>query len=436
MKQKNSICAVVCSYNGRDYICKCVESLQKQIGVELDICVVDNGSGDGTYELLNQKYGDSIIIIRNQENLGGSGGFETGIQFALTKGYDYITLFDNDIVAAENAVLLMYKRLASDSSIGMVGARIMFMDKPDETMFYGLRIDYDSFFIGKHDEYCDNMDDEVECDYMPACALMTTREILIECGTMPVENFIYHDDAELCTNVKRKGYKLLNLRDALVWHKGGGARKAGSTFVRYYNYRNKWRFFCKYSAYDKLEEYRNLVIDEVFEVLYASHRKDAKEVFYTMMYAFDDFLHGIRGKAGAGRIWGTSPQKHERVMRAVKDCESVGILAVCNTVGYERALKRIQDQIKRFNSNAVVTIYDDEKLLGMDHDVVFELCEHVTRIKNNILPRIYFDEWMNVVADESDYLYFSEYDNAKELFEGMYKPIFDERIRLIRGFDR
>ena len=78
-----------------------VESLRRQCYTHRDIVVIDNGSTDGTSEwLASQK--DLIVIT--QANLGGAGGFFTGLKYVAEHGYDYCWCMDDDVICQPNTL--------------------------------------------------------------------------------------------------------------------------------------------------------------------------------------------------------------------------------------------------------------------------------------------------------------------------------------------
>ena len=76
------------------------------------IIIVDNGSSDGTKEYLSNLKGENIQIIY-QENLGGAGGFHTGLKAAYEQEYDWIWLMDDDVEVASDCLenLLKYSNI-------------------------------------------------------------------------------------------------------------------------------------------------------------------------------------------------------------------------------------------------------------------------------------------------------------------------------------
>ena len=87
--------AVVVTYNRISLLEQGIECLKSQQGLD-EIIVVNNGATDGTREWLNQTAGLTVI---HQTNVGGSGGFYTGIKRAYDTGADWIWCMDDDVFA-------------------------------------------------------------------------------------------------------------------------------------------------------------------------------------------------------------------------------------------------------------------------------------------------------------------------------------------------
>lgn len=87
---------------------KTINSLRKQTYPIDNLCVINNGSTDGTYEWLLEQQDLTVI---HQENLGGAGGFSRGVQYAYEDGADWIWMMDDDVYPESNCLeqLLKYK---------------------------------------------------------------------------------------------------------------------------------------------------------------------------------------------------------------------------------------------------------------------------------------------------------------------------------------
>ena len=81
------IIAVVVTYNRRELLKRNIHSLRQQDSPLSAIVVVNNGSTDGTAEWLAEQHDLKVV---SQENVGGSGGFYTGIREAYDMGADWI----------------------------------------------------------------------------------------------------------------------------------------------------------------------------------------------------------------------------------------------------------------------------------------------------------------------------------------------------------
>ena len=100
-KPRNRVAAVVVTYNRLELLKKCVASLQEQT-VLCDVLIVDNASTDGTSRWL--KLQTSIISRNTGSNLGGAGGFNYGMRWAVEAGYDYVWVMDDDTLPKPDAL--------------------------------------------------------------------------------------------------------------------------------------------------------------------------------------------------------------------------------------------------------------------------------------------------------------------------------------------
>ncbi len=96
------VCAVVVTFNRKDLLRECLESVLGQSRVPDHILVVDNHSTDGTLEMLRAEFenleaGPGITILPQGENRGGAGGFAAGFDWAHRNGFDWIWVMDDDI---------------------------------------------------------------------------------------------------------------------------------------------------------------------------------------------------------------------------------------------------------------------------------------------------------------------------------------------------
>ena len=90
------ICAVVVTYNRKELLRTCLDSLLRQTRPLDCIVVVDNASTDGTRDLVDAEF-PGIERLNLKTNTGGAGGFKAGMQWSYCRGYEWIWVMDDDI---------------------------------------------------------------------------------------------------------------------------------------------------------------------------------------------------------------------------------------------------------------------------------------------------------------------------------------------------
>ncbi|MBR5337920.1 MAG: glycosyltransferase [Lachnospiraceae bacterium] len=94
----NRCCSIIVTHNRKDLLKRCIEHNLAQT-VEQDILVVDNASTDGTKSYLTEHglLDNSRVIYKyNEMNDFGAGGFNLGLDYVFSQGYNFAWLMDDD----------------------------------------------------------------------------------------------------------------------------------------------------------------------------------------------------------------------------------------------------------------------------------------------------------------------------------------------------
>lgn len=423
---------VVCNYNKKEYVLNCVRSLFEQTTDDMDIYMVDNASTDGSVKALKNTFGDKISIIENTENLGGSGGFNTGLRKLIEKKYQYIMCVDNDVEFDKNAVISLKEYLEAHDDVGMVGSQVFFMDDPKHIWSYGGDINFDNYVQNDNYRNCtsEEVPKEVYCTYVPACSLMVKYEAISEVGIMPEENFIYLDDMEWGYRFNTLGYKVAAISSSKVWHKCGG-RTAGNTFNNYYLWRNRIKFFLKVLPSEKLTDFAEVILDDMFRLVYSCNLKGDYGVIKSVMYAFNDAVNGIVGKAPEYKIFKRT-NNGNRLEKALENAKDVVIRFNGDFEGLGNIIKNIRlissdikiaisveendklwERIKRQYSDCL-TVKD---YIPDDYEKHLIMCEHIFKITKDMPQDVYIDSWCNIIFTHEDYMYASNFVQCRDLFK-------------------
>ncbi len=297
---------VICNNNKVDKVLECIQCILESKFQDFDLFVVDNASTDGAPEAIRQRFGEKVRLIVNTENLGGSGGFNTGLRAAYKEGYPYLMCVDNDAMLDENAVGSLYDFLECHQEVGMAGSKIYHLEQPDYIQQYGQKIDFDYFCTEvPHLNMLEDgtMPDFLYVDSVAACSLMVRRTTIDKIGFMPEENFLYWDDTEWCYRCNQAGMKVASVGTSKALHAMGAKAETVNTFPTYYAWRNWISFFAKYTPEESKERMAEAFLGSIFEVVYAGLHKGEKNKVRTVMLAYDDAIHRVTGKAGENRIF-------------------------------------------------------------------------------------------------------------------------------------
>lgn len=457
----NNTAVIICNYNGGEATIKCIKAVLDSQGISCDIYIIDNASTDGSVEHLNETFGNTVSILQNPKNLGGSGGFGRGLRLAAERGYPYIMMLDNDAYVDKDTIRKLQDYLQENQDVGIVGAKIMMADDPERIMDYAKTIDFSVYMDGS--KWCGQLDSEEasiprDCDFAAATAAMVRREALIKSGGMDEAHFIYYDDIEMCYRIKLFGFRVVDLGSARAWHDSGARKKASTTFARYYFARNRHRFFAKYIPETDIERFTEYVLSQAFPYLYGSYYKGREDIFNTEKYILEDFIRDRRGEAGEGRINELQTDGYRRIEEilpglrrvcvylskgatvhsVVKFCSKLweqepeaGVVICANSDTWKKA-ENFRKKLTAAKPENGLCIKVEENVEGENFDKVIHFCGHVKDVKENMLPAICIDSYSNLIANEQDYFYFRNYNNAYAFFRAMYHDSMVEAIRKIR----
>ena len=435
MNRKTGI--VVCNYNKSSDVVNCVQSIIDSDAADYDIVVVDNASEDDSVEKLRDRFGEQIEIIVNDENLGGSGGFNTGLRHMLKRDYEYLMCVDNDVLFDKETIPALNDFMDSNEKVGMVGSKICRMSDPARLQGMGARIDFEKYAIPMY--YENEIDDEhipeiVYCDYVPACSMMLRTSAVREVGIMKDDYFVYYDDIEWAWRFRLKGYQIAAISKSRVLHRFGMTDKR-TTFAKYYMERNRVRFFMQYIPVENREIFAERYLSELYRAVAACILKGDTAVAETAMYAMDDAVHGVVGKATPYKIKKRDPYvKLERVLSGKESVELVYDGDV-NSMGY--AIQKIQSVIPDVRLSVTVPDsytrdidnirkhYPELPLndSSVQSDITLHLCPHIFQIEDEKSKGIYIDEWGNTIENEEEFQMGKSVAGGQKVFAAMWKPV-------------
>ena len=234
------ITAVVVTFNRLELLKQGIECLRKQQKLT-GIIVVNNGSTDGTREWLDAQPG---LLVVHQDNVGGSGGFYTGIERAYSEGADWIWCMDDDVFPRPDCLdrLLAY---TDRPEVGILSPRRLLEGKvfTHEFRHFNFTNPVGSLHGRKLAKQQVNQATEiVGADFEGP---FISRRVVEKIGLPNRELFIFCDDTDYCLRTHLAGFKLLYIPEALMdKHKFFSddtwtSRNRKKKWKRYYQVRNE-----------------------------------------------------------------------------------------------------------------------------------------------------------------------------------------------------
>jgi GT2 family glycosyltransferase len=222
---------VVVNWNRVALLEACLNSLKQQSWRDFEIVIVDNGSTDGSRNLLAdlpRTFPITIRLVLNSENRGFCAANNQGIASSRAP---FIALLNNDAEADPGWLEEMLKVVNLDPRTGMVASKILVWENPQKIDKVGHLIYPDGQNRGRgageidHGQY-DRMEEVLWPD---GCACLYRRAMLDEIGTFDEDFFAYADDAELGLRGRIAGWTCLYAPQAVVRHHRGATLGLTST---------------------------------------------------------------------------------------------------------------------------------------------------------------------------------------------------------------
>ncbi len=266
------VITVVLSFNSKNYIKGCLESLKK---CDTEVVLVDAGSTDGSSEYLRTNFSELKLISTNK-NLGYAGGNNLGLKYALENNVDYVWIVNPDVEVSSDALDEAVKVMQKGDKVAVVASKVYFAagfefhkekykkaDLGKVIWYAGATNDWDNVFakhFGIDEVDKGQFGQETEIDYASGASMLIKASVLKEIGLINENYFLYYEENDLCQRIKKAGYKLMYAPKSIVWHKVGQAVGIGSSIADYYITRNRLMFGFKWAPFKtKLALFRESV---------------------------------------------------------------------------------------------------------------------------------------------------------------------------------
>lgn len=215
MEPSPQVTVIILNWNAQFYLEACLRSVLAQQGVHFQVWLVDNHSRDDSVALV-QTHFPQVQIWPLQENLGFSGGNNAVLRQVQTP---LVVLLNPDVVVETDWLVHLVQPLLTDETIGVVGAKLFYAD--GHLQHVGGVIHEPQGMAGHigHGQK-DNGQYEAMTDvtYVIGASLALRRSLLDTIGYLDEGYFLYYEDADWCTRVRRAGWRVVAAPQARLLH--------------------------------------------------------------------------------------------------------------------------------------------------------------------------------------------------------------------------
>jgi len=210
MRKTPSVVIVILNWNGKNWLRNCLKSIRKNTKyTNYKIFVVDNGSADGSIEMVKKEF-PIVQLICNKENLGFSRATNQGIKRALKNGADYVFLLNNDMeIIQKDWLKNLVETAESNDNIGIVESNtLLFCDK----ITFSARQSFE-------ERYNLSSEKTREVDLVGGGLALIKREVIEKIGLFD-EGFspFWGEDCDYSARTKKAGYKLVRNPKVAIIH--------------------------------------------------------------------------------------------------------------------------------------------------------------------------------------------------------------------------
>ena len=268
---------VLLNWNSGAFTIHCINSLRAGTKIPERIVVVDNASTDNSADTISRQFPE-VKLIRNDKNLGFTGGNNIGIRIFLKERIDYIWLLNNDTEVDRHCLEYLLNEFAKDPTVSATTGKILY-PPPDKNIWYAgatfnywtLRT-YDRGALEKDEGQYDEAED---VPFISGCCMMVRRNAFEKIGLLDQNFFAYSEDFDWCLRALKSGLRLRYVPNAVLYHrvsasiqKNRGKISGGTTSLLsvYVNTRNRIFIIRKHAS--NINQFATAMIASVWWFLY------------------------------------------------------------------------------------------------------------------------------------------------------------------------
>ncbi|MHA1569004.1 MAG: glycosyltransferase family 2 protein [Alphaproteobacteria bacterium] len=253
----NGLDVIVTSYNTRDLLAACLDSLRRHAPARsMRVTVVDNASTDGSADLVRQRYPE-VELVAFDTNRGYGRATNRGLRHLE---YDMALLLNADTEVTAGCLDRLANCLEQQPEVGIVGPRQTTttgryqlscggkMTLPGEAVRWLQHRQLSQNNRGVAQSLANRNGHGGKVCWVSGSAMMIRREALRRTGLFDEKFFLYFEDIDICLRVAKAGFQVCYLPEAQVIHHGGASAALLPWRAEYEYRRSQILFWSKHGT--------------------------------------------------------------------------------------------------------------------------------------------------------------------------------------------
>jgi GT2 family glycosyltransferase len=250
-----TVSVIIVNYNGGELLIQAIASFQQWVkATSYEIILVDNASRDGSVERVKQLL-PQVNVLLLENNVGFGRANNAGARAAQGK---YLLFLNSDTIIREDMLTPLVSFLEEHESAAVVGPKLL---NPDGTI--QLSYGNEPGILGeaqskqcrrklesKHPHVRQSIEQKLlrqqEVDWLTGAAMLVRRSVFDSLGGFDEDYFMYFEDADFCTRVRKAEYKVVYFPETSLIHIGGKSVETISDTIAVEYRRSQLLFYHKH----------------------------------------------------------------------------------------------------------------------------------------------------------------------------------------------
>ncbi len=227
----------IVSFNTRELLAACLRSVFGSVGITFEVHVVDNGSSDGSAELVERDF-PQVRLTRSAQNRGFAAANNCVIREASG---EFVLLLNPDTVVSPTTIANMVEFMRSREEVGICGPRILFGDGRFQSCGYQFPTLMSELRLSsKLDKLLRRLIGDAptlrqatspfEADWVDGACFLIRRKTIDADRALDEQFFLYNEELDWCRRARTAGWRVYALPTVeMIHHQGKSSSQISDT---------------------------------------------------------------------------------------------------------------------------------------------------------------------------------------------------------------